>query len=245
MKHKTNYIVTLSLLVSGFIFGQSAVQKELYQAFLHNDATKWGNATASFEKKADLGKTGDLLQLIHCYYGYVSMLIDKKQDKKATENIRKAEIYIDKVLKSEPNNALAINYKGIFISYYVSMNKIKAATLGKQIMTYLNKACSLDPNNVQILFDKGNSLYYPPKMFGGDKKEALKYFQKAIASIEKQKSTYQNWMYVQLLFLEAHCYESLGNMELARKGYEKTMKVEPNFKLVRDKYYPELLAKMK
>ena len=52
-------------------------------------------------------------------------------------------------------------------------------------------------------------------------------------------------MYVQLLFLEAHCYESLGNMELARKGYEKTMKVEPNFKLVRDKYYPEFLAKMK
>ena len=50
-------------------------------------------------------------------------------------------------------------------------------------------------------------------------------------------------MYLQLLFLEAHCNELLGNTDLARKGYEKALKTEPNFKLVRDKYYPDFLKK--
>ena len=244
MHLKKSILICFSLVVSFWSFGQSALQKELYQAFLHNDATRWENATFSFEKKADLNKTADLLQLIHCYYGYVSVLIGKKQDKKADENIKKAEVYISKVLKSEPDNALGINYKGIFQSYYVSLNKMKAATMGKQIMSNINKAYSLDPSNVQILFDKGNSLYYPPKMLGGDKKEALRIFQKAITILEKQKNTEQNWMYVQMLFLEAHCNELLGDLAMAKKGYEKTLRVEPNFKLVRDKYYPELQKKI-
>ena len=244
MKFIKIYTLVITLFFTHFLSAQTALQKELYQAFLYNDAAKWEKATYNYEKKADLNKTADLLQLIHCYYGFVSVLIDKKQDAKAAENIKKADVYIQKVLKSDPDNALATNYKGVFLSYYVSMNKMKAATMGKQIMNNINKAYNLAPNDVQILFDKGNSLYYPPKMFGGDKKEALRYFQKAISIIEKQKNTNQNWLYVQLLFLEARCNELLGNKELAKKGYEKTLKIEPNFKLVRDKYYAELMKKM-
>ncbi len=243
MNRVKTFILTAFLLVSGIIHAQGTFQKDTYQAFLKNDEVKWGNVTSKFEKSANLGKTSDLLQLIHYYYCYVSVLIDKKLDKKADENIRKAEVYIDKVLKSEPDNALGLNYKGIFMSYQVSLNKMKAATMGKQIMSNINRAFSLDPNNVQILFDKGNSLYYPPKVLGGDKKEALRYFNKAISIIEKQKNTRENWMYLQLLFLEAHCNELLGNTDSARKGYEKALKAEPDFRLVRDKYYPEFLKK--
>lgn len=232
-----NYLKTLllstSLLLSGIIFGQTALQKELYQAFLHNDVSKWETATLNYEKRANLNNNNDLLQLIHCYYGYVSVLIDKKQNTKAANAIKKAETYIEKVLKSEPDNALATNYKGIFISYHVSLNKVKAATMGKQILDLLDKAYKLNPNDVQILFDKGNSLYYRPKVLGGDKKEALKYFQRAISILERQKNTNQNWMYVQMLFLEARCHELLGNADLAKKGYEKTLRVEPRFQLAK------------
>ncbi len=233
MNNLKTLLLTVSLLFTGIVFGQTALQKELYQAFLYNDVSKWETATLNYEKRANLNNNSDLLELIHCYYGYVSVLIDKKQNTKATNAIKKAETYIEKVLKSDPNNALATNYKGIFISYHVSLNKVKAATMGKQILDLLDKAYKLNPNDVQILFDKGNSLYYRPKVFGGDKKEALKYFQKAISIIEKQKNTNENWMYVQMLFLEARCHELLGNEDLAKKGYEKTLKIEPRFKLTK------------
>lgn len=244
MKFYKYSLLLIACSVSLFSHGQGNLQKDLYQAFLLNDAAKWEKVTYNYEKNADLSSNVDLLKLIHCYYGYISVLIDKDQDKKATENLKKAETYIDKILKEEPNNAAALNYKGVFISYYVSMNKMKAPALGNQILTNLNKAYKLDPNNVQILFDRGNSLFYPPKMFGGNKTEALKYYQKAISIIEKQNNTRENWIYVQLLFQVGRCHELTGNLELAKKEYEKTLKIEPNLKLLRDKYYPGLLNKM-
>lgn len=196
--------------------------------------------TLKVEQNTNFNKTADLLQLIHCYYGWTSELLDSKQYKKAETNIVKAEKWIDKILAKEPNNALAVNYKGVFISYRIPYNRTKAMTLGKQSKQLIKKALALNPNNVQILFDNGNAYYYPPKLFGGNKKTALGYYQKAISILEKQKKTNGNWMYVQLLMLEARCNDLLGNLEAAKKGYEKTLRAEPNFKIVRDKYYPEL-----
>ncbi len=242
-----NIFITLvfSLLLSATTFAQSSFQQELYQAFLHRDISKWESASLKAEKNADMNKTADLLKIIHCYYGWTSELVDSKQFKKVEANIVKVEKWIDKILEKEPNNALATCYKGVFTSYRLSYNKSKALTIGKQSLQLIKKAHKLAPSNVQVLFDNGNAYYYPPKIFGGDKKVALSYFQKAITILESQKNTKGNWMYVQMLMLEARCNDLLGNLEEARKGYEKTLKVEPNFKVVRDKFYPELQRKLK
>ena len=63
-----NFILTATLVVSHFIYSQSGVQKETYQAFLNNDETRWRNVTTKFEKSADLNESADLLQLINYYY---------------------------------------------------------------------------------------------------------------------------------------------------------------------------------
>lgn len=243
MNKKFLFIPALAIMFNMYATSQNSVKQELYQAFLHNDTKKWEQTTKNFEKKANLNNTSDLLNLIHCYYGSVSVLIDKKENQKAAENIKHAEALIDKVLKTNPNNAEALNYKGVFLSYHIAMNKIKATTLGKQSLALINKAYALAPNNTQILFDKGNALYYTPKMFGGDKKEALTFYQKAIKIIETRKETNQNWVYIQLLFQNARSNELINNMQAAEAGYKKALKAEPNFKLVRDKYYPEFLKK--
>lgn len=243
MHKKFLLISILTIMFSMFAVSQSAMKQELYQAFLHNDVKKWEQTTKNFEKKVNLNNTSDLLNLIHCYYGYVSVLIDKKEYQEAAENIKHAEELIDRVLKTHPNNAEALNYNGVFLSYHIAMNKIKATTLGKQSLALINKAYALAPNNTQILFDKGNALYYTPKMFGGDKKGALTFYKKAIKIIETRKETKQNWVYIQLLFLEARSNELTNNMQAAEVAYKKVLRVEPNFKLVRDKYYPEFLKK--
>lgn len=244
MKLKSHIILALFLLTTTAVFGQNSFHQEIYQAFINRDIKKWETATLKFEKEANLTNTADALKLIHCYYGWTSELIDAKQFQKAEENIIKTEKLIENILAKDPNNALAINYKGVFISYRLSYNKSKALTSGKQSLKLIKQAYSLDPNNVQVIFDNGNAFYYPPKVFGGDKKTALNYFQKAISILEKQKNTNGNWIYVQLLMLEARCNDLLGNLENAKKGYEKTLKIEPNFKVVREKFYPELLRKM-
>ncbi|MFV0390607.1 MAG: tetratricopeptide repeat protein [Paludibacteraceae bacterium] len=244
MKQIRIILLIFTILCPIIASGQTKLQSDMYTAFLLHNVAKWESTTLNFEKKADLNKTSDLLQLIHLYYGWTSELIDKKQSKKAGENIQKAEEWIEKTLKKEPNNAEALNYKGVFLSYQISFNRAKAPILGKQALTLIKKAYSIAPNNVQILFDNGNAYYYPPKVLGGSKKEALKYFQKAIQIIEKRQDTKNNWIYVQTLMLEARCNELEGNLVEAKTGYEKILKIEPNFKEVKDRFYPELLKKL-
>lgn len=244
MRSKNTIKLILPLLfVATMLKGQSLEQLK-YQGYLQRDHTKFQRAIKYIESNSNLSKTENVQELIHCYYLLTSELIAKKKVDDAESNIKKAEDLISDLLKKEPNNALALNYKGVFIGYEIALNKSIAIIKGKSCTNYLDKAYQLDPNNPQILFDKGNSLYYSPKLFGGNKKEALKYFQKAILILEKQNKSHQNWIYLQLLVLEAHSYELLNNDSQAEKIYLKALKIEPNFPLVKNDLYPKLKARI-
>lgn len=235
-------IIAFLMLFTAHMHSQS-VDKLKYEAFLNRDNSKWVAAIRIMEK-SDLTKTANMQELIHCYYAYTSNLIAKKMRDDAENTIDKSNELIDKLLKKEPNNALALNYKGVFMGYEIALNKMKAFTLGRSCSNHLNKALQLDPNNPQILFDKGNSLYYPPRIFGGNKSEALKYFQKAIAIYEKQNKILNNWTYIQLLVVEGHSYELLEEDKLAERSYMKILKIAPDFHTVKNDLYPKLKARM-
>ena len=237
-----------SILVIGFLYlalhlQSQTIDRVKFEAYLYRDNIKWIKALKMAEK-SDLSKPQNLEELIHCYYALTSNQIAKKMRDDAEMSIQKAKSYIDILLKKNPNNAVALNYKGVFLGYEIAMNKMKAVTLGNSCRNNINKALQLDPNNPQILFDKGNLLYYPPKIFGGDKKEALKYYQKAIAIYEKQNKTQNNWMYIQLLVVEGHSYELLEQDKMAEKSYLKILKIAPDFLTVKNDLYPKLKARM-
>ncbi len=226
------------------LHAQTAVEKLTYEAYMQKEASKWLKAANYVEKNTDLSKTENTEHLIHCYYAYASALIAKKMRNDAVKAIDKGKKLTDELLKKEPGNALGWNYKGCFIGYEIALNKLKAITLGKTCTNHLNKASQLDPNNPQILFDRGNLFYYPPKIFGGNKREALKYYQKAIAILEKTNKTRSNWTYLQLLVVEAHSNELLGDDKSAEKSYLKALKTEPNFQLVKNELYPKLKGRI-
>lgn len=242
MKFKSVFL--LLFFLSGVQLHAQTAEKLKYEAYIQKDHTKWLKAAQYIEKNTDVSKTENLLELIHCYYAYTSALIAKRMRNDAAESIQKGESLVNSLLKKEPNNALALNYRADFLGYEIALNKFKAFSVGKACMDNYKRAYELAPNDIQILFDKANSLYYPPKMFGGNKKEALKYIQKAISILEKQNKTRNNWIYLQLLVLEGHSYELLGNDPSAEKSYLKILKIEPNFLTVRDDLYPKLKKRM-
>jgi len=57
---------------------------------------------------------------------------------------------------------------------------------GKIFEENLEKAKAANADNPRIYFLKGTSVFYTPKMFGGGKKKALTYFEKAGALFEKE-----------------------------------------------------------
>ncbi|MBS1588579.1 MAG: hypothetical protein JST52_03085 [Bacteroidetes bacterium] len=59
-------------------------------------------------------------------------------------------------------------------------------TFGKVFDENIAKAKELNPNNPRIYYLQGTSKRYTPKMFGGGKKKALPYFEKADSLFAKQ-----------------------------------------------------------
>lgn len=233
------------LIITTSVFSESPYKRNIYIAFITHDMAKWEGVIRSIEANSSNNTVDQKLELINYYYGYIGWLIGQKQLAKAEKFIPRGEKLIDQVLSVSPNNATAYSFKGSFIGFKIGIDKCKAIFIGAESKNYINKALKLDPQNIQAIIDKGNLLFYSPRFFGGDKKEALNYFLKGEKLLERNKDVYQNWVYLNLLTIIACAYEKEDKLEEAKLVYEKIMRDEPDIKWVKDELYLSLIAKMK
>jgi tetratricopeptide (TPR) repeat protein len=237
-------IISLVLLTpASGLYAATAYCKVIYSAFIVRDMTKWENVILSMEASNSVSTVDQKLELINYYYGYIGYLIGKKQYEPVEKLIARGERLITQVLITSPKNATAYSFKGSFLAFHVGINKYKAIFLGPESKWYVNKALELDPQNIQALLDKGNQFFYAPEMLGGDKKEALIYFLKAVNILEKRKETNENWIYLNLLTMVAFSYEKTGQHNEAKTTYEKIIRNEPKITWVKSELYPGLQAK--
>ena len=227
------------------VYSESPYKKTIYNAFVNREMNKWVNVIHTIENTSSPVTVDQKLELIKLYYGYTAYLINKKQVSTAEIYISKAELMIDEVIKLSPKNATVYAFKGSFIGYRIGISKFKAIYLGSESSDNINKALELDSQNIQALIDKGNMLYYSPRLFGGDKVEALIYYLKGLKILEKNADTDHNWVYLNLLTNIALAYEKTDQPIQAKQTYEKILRKEPNFHWVRDDLYPKFLAKTK
>ena len=238
----------ISIIIFSFstkTYSQPTYNKSIYIAFIHRDMNKWESVIHIMESSNSSNTVDQKLELINYYYGYIGYLIGKNQFAPAEKYIEKGEKLINQVLRVSPKNATAYSFKGSFLGFKIGIDKCKAIFIGSESKSCINKALEIEPQNVQALIDKGNLLYYSPRFFGGDKKEALVYFLKGARILEKNKETEQNWVYLNLLSIIASAYEKTGKLAEAKQVYEKILLNEPNLVWVKYDLYPNLLAKIK
>ena len=237
-------IFTSLLIVCQLANAQSDYKPIIYNAYINGNMTKWGSVIAAIEKQ-NPQTTDAKLELISYYYGYTAFLIGRKKNETAAKYLERGDKHIDEVLKSSPKNATAHAFKGSFIGFRIGLSKFKAIALGSESNRHVKMALEIDPQNIQGIVDNANSLYHTPKLFGGNKKEALQLFRKAMLLVEKSGNTHNNWFYLNILTLTAQTYESLEQYSQAKAQYEKILRFEPEYKWVKNELYPALLNKMK
>jgi tetratricopeptide (TPR) repeat protein len=248
---KTNKLsirLVIILAISFFTqtsYSQSANQKNIYNAYINSDMNKWAGVIHSMESNNSATTTDLKLELINYYYGYIGYLIGIKKNEQAQTFITTGEKIINKVLEKSPKNPTALAYKGSFIGFKISMNKMKGISLASESIHYINQAYETDPRNIQAIIDKANALYFAPAFFGGDKQEAIKLYQKSVGLMETTKTTDQNWTYLHVLKLLARAYEKQNKFQDAKLIYEKSLRKEPNYRLVKEVLYPKVLTKIK
>ncbi|WP_299314026.1 hypothetical protein [uncultured Aquimarina sp.] len=204
---------------------------------------KWYGLMHSCEKNANPNSYDEQLELISYYYGYTAWLIGAEKHDTAEDYIEKSEKIIDKLLDKSPENATLLAYKGAYIAFTIGISNFKAIYLGRRSMRYIDKSIELDPENIQGNIEKGNSMYYRPSAFGGDKNEAIEYYVKAVKSFEKQGLVVNNWMYINTMTALGQAYEATDQIQLAKLCYEKIMRIFPNFMWVEDELYPDMIKR--
>ncbi len=233
------WLISLFLICTATIsIGQNAYREPIYLAYVQGDMSRWEAIIRLMEERSDDFSDEERKELISYYYGYISFLLETDQKDKVQDYIIKGEKHLNALLKSAPNDVTALAYKGSFIGFRIGTNKFKALTLGKESISYINRAYKLDSQNVQAILDKGNLLYHMPGMFGGDKKEAVRLYEKAVLRMEKHQNLKQNWLYLNVLTTIARHYEEEKQWQKAVQIYEKILQQEPEFTWVKDTLYP-------
>jgi len=246
---KNKWVLFLLIFVFLFSiksFSQTNYKIKLYQAYINNHMDSFSVVLKSMEMdNAKTKKIELLMEITTSQYAVIGYNTGLKNYKIAEEYLDKADANCEELLKSNPKWSEAYALKGALLGLRIGLSNFKAIYLGYQCINSINKAISLNGNEPLGWLEKGNMYNYAPSIYGGAKKKAISYYQTAIYLFEQTGTDKYNWNYLNTHAVMARCYEKLGQYEQAKALYEKVLKIEPNYRWVRDELYPNLLKKMK
>jgi tetratricopeptide (TPR) repeat protein len=187
-----------------------------------------------------------ILELINYQYGYIGWCIGNKKYDEAKQYIALGEKNIEKLKKINYQLSMLNAYKSAFYGFRIGLNKLQAPFIGPKSVDCAKLAIQLDANNPYGYIQIGNSEYYMPAAFGGSKTNAIEYYKKARMIMESDSIMIKNdWNYLSLLTQIALGYEELEQYNKAKAYYDLILRIEPQYKWVKEDLYPKLQLKMK
>ncbi|HEY3370329.1 MAG TPA: hypothetical protein VGK10_05735 [Prolixibacteraceae bacterium] len=211
-KYKFTGLIILLLLP---VLWATAQKKDLayyqcafYESYKAGNMSPWPGLIAEMEK----AKSMDLVwqtEMVKAMYGLVGYEIGAKQKDLARAYVNKADVYLDRLLDDHPNNAQLHSLAGAFNGYKIGLAFYKAPFLGPKCLYHIGQAIELDASEPMGYIERGNSLMYRPAALGGDKKEALALYRKALSLMEAHNSLKCNWQHMLLrAFILKALYET-------------------------------------
>jgi tetratricopeptide (TPR) repeat protein len=230
------------MLILMFFSASALWKKQIYNAYIRGNMDQWKKVTDEMEAQKTNSRDY-IIELVNFQYGYIAWCIGVGNTSEARQYIITAE----KNLKWLNNNSnkdesLVHAYTSAFYGFKIGLSKIMAPLHGPKSVHHAEKAIELDANNHLGYIQYGNSQYYMPAVFGGSKKTAIEYYQKAQEIMERYSWQLKyDWNYLNLLTLIAQSLHETGRIGEAKKYYEKILETEPEFSWVRDELFPEFL----
>lgn len=220
MEGTKNKISGLILLLIFPVLLATAQKKDLayyqcafFESYRVGNMAAWPALIAEMEQAKSPGLAWQT-EMVKAMYGLVGYQLGAKRKDQAKVYVDKADDYLDKLLDNHPNNAQLHGLEGAFYGYKIALSFYKAPFYGPKSMYHIEKSITLDPAEPMGYIEKGNSLLYRPTAFGGDKKEALIYYRKALKLMEAGKDLKCNWQHLLLrAFILKTLYETNQNDE--------------------------------
>jgi tetratricopeptide (TPR) repeat protein len=219
-------------------------RSEVYYAYVNNKMEKWKSVIDRMESSDGMNDNATI-ELLNYQYGYIGYCLEFDRVDEAKKYFSMATRNLDKLEQSGYYPSILNSYKSAFYGFRISFNKLSAPFNGPKSLDYAEKALEQDSLNYLANIQYGYALSNMPAAFGGSKKDALVYYFKARKILEKNPvDTMYNWNYMNLLIQIGKAYTDLLDYTSAKSMYENILKIEPDFKYVKDELYPSLMKKI-
>lgn len=228
MEGTKNKVLGLIILLVFPILLATAQKKDLayyqcafYESYRNGNMAPWPGLIAEMEKAKSVELAWQT-EMVKAMYGLVGYQIGAGKKDLARVYVNKAADYVDKLLDDHPGNARLHSLSGALYGYKIALAIYKAPFLGPKSMYHIEKSIRLDPAEPGGYIEKGNSLLYRPAAFGGDKKEALIFYHKALKLMDARNSQKCDWQKMLLrAFILKGLYET--NQTFEAKAFSAEM----------------------
>lgn len=238
MERKKYLLIILFSLIFIFTFGQT--NKVIYNAFIDGKMDLWKTEIERLEKSGPNNNTNKLA-LVNYQIGYIGWCIGMENYAEAKKHIEIAQNHLDELKKIKYKPSYVKSFQGSLDGLKAGVNNFSIAFLGYSILTNAESSIELDPKNPFGYILLGNIKYYMWAMMGGSKETAIQYYEKAEKIMRDESMDNKNWNYLSLITLIAHAFVEMERYDDANNYYQKILKVEPNYKWIRDEVYPQFL----
>lgn len=238
--------VFILFLASALMLNAQAASysQDIYSAFVNNKMPEWKSIIDRLEND-ELTKSGSIMELINYQYGYIGWCLGNEMEDEADTYLDLAWENLEELEERGYMPSMVNAYKSAFYGFGIGLSSWRAPFLGPKSLSSAELSLEQDSMNHFGYLQKGNSLYYMPRVFGGSKTRAIELYVKAQTLMESDSSAITgDWNYLSLLITIAQAYTDIEDYGRAKAYYEKILGIEPAFQWVRDELYPALLKQM-
>lgn len=172
----------------------------------------------------------------------LSPILPESRDDERLRLLREAEAALEQSLRANPRDAEAHALLGAVYGAQIRFTPLKAMVLGRKVAASFEKAEKLGPNNPRVALQKGISLFFIPRPFGGGPQAAERELRRAetLFAQEPAGKSWPNWGRLETLAWLGQSLARQGDREGARAVYHRALVLEPESVWVRRVLLPEL-----
>lgn len=215
---------------------------KMFQAFLADDMKVWGVELSSYVKNDNLSYQ-DKFEICNYLYGYVAAILEDADKNTVKKWLDVFDALLDDLEKTGKYTSEVCVFRSSVYAYKAKKFSSKMLSAASNCFKELDKAFAADKNCAIAHGLKGNIEFYLPAFMGGSKKDAIVYFSKALELMATDKSSVYRWNWCATSLCLAQAYEKTNQIEKAVAVCKATLRTYPDFKYMRDVYFPSIKNK--
>ncbi len=194
---------------------------KFFDCLVRNDRSGWEDILVEMTQSKDSTNEKDLIEAL---YGYIGWSYRDDAKKEAGKWIPLFKNCLDRNTPGVLTLSEKYGYQAALLGFQILQTKSKAILLGPKCVSSADRSIQNDSCSAIGYIQKGNIEFFIPKVFGGSKKEGIRYYRQAESYLQNDP---KNWQYLYLLCVILEYYIQEQSHDEAVEYYNKIRQIAP------------------